>query len=597
MTIVGLPILNPSTPRREAMRAALVASLAFLGMVGWALAEAALPLRDGPLTVFTYGVPGIGPRAWGMDPSDWHGLAAIPSRLVPSVGAYAAIRILGVVLISAAALAVIHPGVLQRPRQYFLPPLRRVVAYASAVIIGVGAPEAMSRLGAALTPDITFNTNVDIGAALRIGAVFVVFCASLWLIAGPGVLNIRAYLRFGHGAVAGLSMWGACCLGVLLAEPLRALGELAAVGNVLATLDASRGAPGGTYGWILLSTILTYGLAMGMAGALAVVGAPQSLGPKSRGGAGAAAAAVLGRVLLAGWRTSAGSRQRVSEAAPDVVESLGLSVSGPARPIVLLMGAEDARRRVPARQALLPRSLAADCAPSPAYADRPLPAASEANLAALDRWLGAHHDEVSALAARAVGCRVAILARLFRTEDARTQIFGDAAPALVGAFAFRLGLKGIETFSGDPAAAAWVRALRDTARYAATADWREKLERLAAGPPAVTAPEVRGRLAAPDPAAWRVALVTGAEPGTDPWLLAPRTDGLALQNIVRTATPSALGDFTFRDVPAGRFQLALLAPEGTAPERLRGLSVAGDPGQFIVAAASRRDLGTIRISY
>jgi hypothetical protein len=94
------------------MRAALVASLAFLGMVGWAPAEAALPLRGGPLAVSTYGVPGIGPRAWGMDPSDWHGLAAMPSRLVPLVGAYAAIRILGVVPISAAGrfqLALLAP--------------------------------------------------------------------------------------------------------------------------------------------------------------------------------------------------------------------------------------------------------------------------------------------------------------------------------------------------------------------------------------------------------------------------------------------------------------------------------------------------------
>jgi len=68
--------------------------------------------------------------------------------------------------------------------------------------------------------------------------------------------------------------------------------------------------------------------------------------------------------------------------------------------------------------------------------------------------------------------------------------------------------------------------------------------------------------------------------------------------MAQAVTPGPGGAFTFTAVAPGWYQLALLAPAGTAPARLRTLSVRGDPGQFSVAAGrARRDLGTIRLSF
>jgi hypothetical protein len=577
------------------MRAGMVAVLALAGGLASALAEAALPLTHSPLLAFWSAPSVTAPKDWSLDPASWRGIAGLTSRLAYS-GLWwpLLVRVFSGLLLGAAALAVLHPAAYERPASYYLSPFRRSIAYLSALIIGFAIPVAVGILGQALSPGAMFG-QPDPGAAIRLGLVFVAFASPLWMIAGPGLLNLRAVVRLVHGAVVGVSAWAACSLGVLLAAGGYDVVELLAVGPVFAPVDAARGSPGATYGWILASTGVVGALALALAGAVAVVGAPQSVGPASRAGAALAAALTLLLLLLAGWLTAASARNRIGAAAPDVVAELGLRTDGPARPIVLLMGAGRAGLRVPRRQVLQPHQLAADCAPLPEHRDRSLPAASEENLALIDAWLASHPDEVSGLAARVLGCRAGILSRLFRAEDARRQIFGDARPARVGFFGFRFAVQSVVDLSGDPSVAEHARALEDSTRFVLSPAMADSLRERRARTQAVGA--VAGRLMAPAAEAWRLALTAAPPAGTNPWLVAPRSDGLALRYVLRAASPGPEGAFRFDSVVSGAYFLALLAPEGTDPVRLAALSVSGDPGQFVVPAGGRRDLGIIRISY
>ena len=599
MTIAGMPALNPSSPRREAVRAALVAAAAFLGGALWIVADAAARVPVGPLAAFAMPEAAIAPRAWSLDPATWHGWASLAFG-VQHAGVAWLLRLAALVLGAVAVVGVIHPGAFQRPSPYYLTPLRRATAFLSAVAIAYGMPGVFAGLGDALTPDLTMSPFVDVAPALRLGGVMALVTAAIWTVAGPGVWNIRALLRFSHGALAGLSIWATCALAVLLSAPLRDLGDLVSVGNVTVAVDAGHGAPGATFSAVMVATLLVYGGGLALAAALASLGAPQSMGARSRSGAAVVAGVLFAVLLLLGWNTSLGTAARVTDAAPDLVAALGLTRDAPPRPIVLLLGERHAARRVPPRQALAPVNLAADCAPAPAYGDAHLPAASDTNLARLDAWLAGHRDEVSGFAARVVGCRVAMLARLFRPEEARAQIFDDPRPARIGIFALSFGIRGLGESPATDANRRWLAAMSDTSRWAANATGRERLARWQADAPGGVRGEVTGRLAVLQPSHWRVALVAGADPasGTDPWLLAPRTDGQVLLGMVAALSPDPGGAFSFRGVPPGWYQLALLAPAGTDPVALSALSVLGDPGQFyLVAGQMSRDLGTVRLSY
>jgi hypothetical protein len=407
-------------------------------------------------------------------------------------------------------------------------------------------------------------------------------------------------VRCSHGALGGLAVWAACALAVLLAAPLRDVGDLTTVGIVTAAVDAGRGAPGATFGSVLTGTLLVYACGLALAGGLIVVGAPQSMGARPRVGAAVTGALLLAVLLVAGRAASDISVGRAAAAAPDVVAAAGLSTEGPDRPVVLLLGDRQAARRVPPWQALAPLRLAPDCAPAPAYRTARLPAASEENLRALDAWQAAHPAEVSGLAARVAGCRAAILARLFRPEEARAQVFDDPRPARIGSFALSYALRSLEEGPPTAAAARWMAALADTTRWSVSAEGRERLARWRARTVAEPGGVVSGRLDVADAPSWRVGLAAGADPasGADPWLLAPRNDGQALLDLAQAVAPGPGGAFTFRAVAPGWYQLALLAPPGTPPSRLRTLSVRGDPAQFSVGAGeARRDLGTIRLSF
>ncbi len=594
-----MPALNPSSPGREARRAALVGGAAFVGGALWVLADAAGRVPAGPLAAFALPAAAIAPKAWALDPAAWHGWARLPFA-IQAAGLAWLLRLVAFLFGAAAVLGVIHPGAFRRPSPYYLTPIRRATAWVSAAAVAYGIPGALAALGEALVPDLTTSTVVDVGAAVRLAGAMVVVAAALWTLAGPGVVSIRALVRFSHGALGSLAVFSACALAVLLAAPLRDVGELTTVGIVMVAVDAGRGAPGATFGSVLAGTMLVYGFGLALAGGLIVVGAPQSMGARPRVGAAATGAVLLVLLLLAGRAASNIAAGRVGAAAPDVLAAAHLSAEGPARPVLLLLGDAQVARRVPPWQALGPVRLAPDCAPAPAWGTPRLPAASEENLAALDAWQAAHRDEVSGLAARLAGCRAAILARLFRPAEARAQILGDAHPARIGSFGLSYALRGLAEGPAGAETARWLDRLADTTRWTLGADGRERLARWRAAADSAADGVVSGRLDVPDPARWRVGLVEGADPasGADPWLLAPRNDGQVLLDMAQAVAPGPDGAFRFDGVAPGWYQLALLAPTGTPPGRLRTLSVRGDPGQFSVAAGrTRRDVGSIRLRF
>ena len=593
-----MPALNPSTPAREAVRAALVAGAVFLAGSLWVVADAAAPVPVGPLAALLLPEASIAPRAWA-ESQTWHGWANLAFAVQASGFAWA-LRLAALALGAAAVLAIVHPGAYQRPARYYLAPLRRVTAYLSAVAVAYGVPGAVAALHDALVPDLSATTTTDLGAAVRLGAVMALVGAAIWTVAGPGVWNVRALLRFSHGALAGIAVWATCALAVLLAAPLRDLGELVSIGNVMMAVDASHGAPGATFGTVLVATLLVYASSLALAGALVAVGAPQSMGAWARSGAAWVAAVLFVGVLGLGWGTARTARSLVAEASPDVVAALGLDTVAAPRPVVLLLGERDSTRRVLPRQALLPLKLAQDCAPATVAGSARLPAASEANLARLDAWLAEHRTEVSALAARVVGCRVSILARLFRPSEARAQIFTDPVPLRVGSFALSFGLRGLGEGPVTSEGRTFLAEVEDTTRWALSDRGKQQLARWRARAAASATGAVTGRLAVRDPSRWRVGLAAGVDPasGADPLLVAPRSDGLVLLAMAQATSPDERGGFAFPDVAPGWYQLALLAPEGTEPAVLATLSIQGDPGQFQqVAGRSRRDLGTIRLTY
>lgn len=558
------------------------------------LAEAA---SLGPMMGLSSPTAAVAPRAWALDPAAWGGLAGLASTIASS-GFVTPLRLLGVVLVGGAALGVLHPGAFQRPVPYHLPALRRAIAYSSAVLIGLALPAIAQRLFTALNPDPALRATLDGSSAVRLAVGVAAFCAFLWTLAGPGVLNVRALLRFSHGAIAGLSIWGAVALAALFSAPVVDLLDLSVIGNIFVAADAAAGAPGKTWGWTLGASIVLYGFALALAGAVAVAGAPQSLGSRPRAGAGAVAAALFLLLALAGWRIDAGARARIAAATPNLVEMLGLDTIVPPRPILLLLGNQRAAWRVPPRQALRPVTLEQDCAPATAAGERtPIPGASTGNVVRLAHALDSAGPVANGTTARMLGCLVALEARLFDPASARRRVFEDPAPARVGFFSFWAAVRGLLEHQMSIPTRTFLLQLADTGRYAASAASAERIGRLLAGRPDSTA-TVLGRLRVADPGLWRVGLVEAPAPGSlmNPWSYAPRNDGLVLQYMVDAAVPDPEGRFRFTGIAPGWYQLALLAPEGMTPEMLRALSIRGDPGQFVLAAAASRDLGTIQLT-
>ena len=625
MTLADLPVLNPSTPGREARRAVLVAILfaAFGVLYALARAAAAAPpdLSNSTGEVFGFAFP----RGWGIAVSAWSGAARWPTSLA---GAETFLAVSATVIMAVALIIVMHPDILARQGPQYVSPARRITTVVVAFVMAF----LMYRVVITVDGLFSFDTlSADPDAARRklvgLGAISAIVFGGVWSYIGPKDFGRRIPLRISHGALGGIAVWGAVALATLLSSQPRAfLSSGLDTFYSLLTIDAAAGSPGATAGWAVSSDVLTAATALALAGSLLIVTAPQSLGPGNRRGS-AVVSGVLTLFLIVvaatTWSTTQGRAREVNQ---NVVSSLQLDRTAPNRTPVLLAGQSlPTSRRLISRPLTTPVSTADDCE-HPGSDERVLPASTRANELKLTTWLDTPQDDVWGIVIRAASCRAAIQALRWEPEAARTGIFLGPHPERVGALTYLYAMSGINT-PAPPFTRQVIRALGDTAKFqygaeaakrfadlahvagdaAAEAAWRERaVSPSTAGEAATLRPRpayvdgtISGRLVTTRPG-WRIGLLIADEPGpgVDPTLQAPRSEGAILTSMVTAADVGKDGRFSFTGLRDGYYQLAALSPEGTGVGQLIKLVVRNDPGVFrLDPARKNKDLGTITLNY
>lgn len=625
MTLADLPVLNPSSPAREARRAVIVAALFLVFGVLYALARAAaaappdLAASTGEVFGFSW------PHGWGISPSSWSGSGSWPTRLAAADMGTTLVLLANLIMV-IAMIIVMHPDILSRQGPQYVSPARRITTVIVAFVMAFVLYKFVDEI------DVLFSAGSlagDPDSARRklvgLGALSALLFGGVWAFIGPKDFGRRIPLRVSHGAAGGLGLWAAITFATLLSSlPRSFLSSSLDTFYTLLTMDAASGRPGATAGWAVSSDILTAGVAMAMAGALLVFTAPQSLGPGNRRGS-AMVAGILGALLaMVSFTTYSTSQGRSREVNVNVVDSLDLEPNAAIRtPVLLPGGSAPMSQRVVARPQVRPGSTADDCAHATAD-DRVLPAATLGNVQRLTAWLDAHGDEISGLAIRVASCRAALQALRWDPEAARAGIFQSTRPQRIGALTYLYAVSGLG--AARPAQLSQLlRAMADTTHYqhgaeAATrfanfarvagdtafeADWRQRViqpapsaEMVTLRPrPAYTDGSVSGRLTTSRPG-WRVALLIAEDPstGADPSSLAPRSEGAVLSNMVTAMDVGPDGRFTFTGLRDGFYMLALLSPEGVGQTELAGIEVAGDPGVFRMDPARKaREVGNIAL--
>ncbi len=624
MTLADLPVLNPSTPGREAKRAVVVAILfaAFGALYALARAAAVAPpdIANSTGDVFGFAFP----RGWGIAVSAWSGAARWPSSLV---GTETVLAVVATIIMAIALIIVMHPDILARQGPQYVSPARRITTVAVAFVLAF----LMYRLVAVVDGLFSFDTlSADPDRARRqligLGAISAIVFGGTWSYIGPKDFGRRIPLRISHGALGGIAVWGAVALATLLSSQPRAfLTSGLDTFYTLLTIDAGAGSPGATAGWAVSGDVLTAATALALAGSLLVVTAPQSLGPGNRRGSAIVSGVLTLFLIVVGATTWSTTQARAREVNENVVTSLQLDRTAPTRTPVLLAGQSlPTSRRLIARALTTPTSTADDCE-HPGLASRELPADTKANETKLSSWLTAHSEEVSGLAIRAASCRAAIQALRWEPEAARTGIFLSPHPERIGALTYLYAMAGVTT-SVPAFTRQVIRALSDSSRFqygaeaakrfadlahvagdsAAEAAWRQSVSPSTPGEaatlrprPAYTNGVVSGRLATKTPG-WRIALLTADEPGpgVDPTAQAPVSEGAVLASMVTATDVGKDGRFSFAGLRDGYYQLAALSPEGTGIAQLIKLVVRGDPGVFRLDPARRtKDVGTITLNY
>lgn len=625
MTLADLPVLNPSTPGREARRAVLVAVLFAAFGVLYALArEAAAAPPD--LSASTGDVFGFAfPRGWGLAVATWSGAARWPSGLA-SAGTLLAVA--ATIIMAVALIIVMHPDILARQGPQYVSPARRITTVVVAFVLAF----LMFRLVLTVDSLFSFDTlTADPDRARRelvgLGALSAIIFGGIWSFIGPKDFGRRIPLRISHGALGGIAVWGAVALATLLSSQARSfLSSGLDTFYTLLTLDAAHGTPGATAGWAVSSDVLTAATALALAGSLLIVTAPQSLGPGNRRGSAIVSGVLALFLIVVAATTWSTTRARAREVNANVVDSLKLDHTAPTRTPVLLLGQTVAMsRRLVTGAVTTPTSTADDCV-HPGSDERVLPASTKANIQRLSAWLDTHPDEVSGLAVRVASCRAALQALRWEPEAAREGIFLSRHPERIGALTYLYAMSGLTT-STPAFLARELRALADSTRFqygaeasrrfanlarvagdtAAEAAWRQRSltpptpEEMATlrARPAYTDGVVTGRVST-STAGWRVALLLADEPGpaSDPEMQAPRSEGSILASMVSAADVGADGRFSFGGLRDGYYQLALLSPEGTGVGQLARVTLRGDPGVFRLDPSRKmKDVGTIALSY
>ena len=624
MTLADLPVLNPSTPGREAKRAVLVAFLFAVFGVLYALArEAAAAPPDlsqarGDVFGFAY------PRGWGLAVSTWSGAARWPSALA---GSEVLLAVIATVVMAIALIAVMHPDILVRQGPQYVSPARRITTVVVAFVLAFLLYRLVLTVDTLLSSD-SLATDPDRARRqlVGLGALSAIVFGGIWSFIGPKDFGRRIPLRISHGALGGIAVWGAVALATLLSSQARAfLSSSYDTFYTLFTVDAAHGAPGATAAWAVSSDVWTAAAALALAGSLLVVTAPQSLGPGNRRGSAIVAGILTLLLVVVGASTWSATRMRAREVDASAVSALGLATTAPNRTPVLLAGENlPPARRVLTGAVRTPTSTADDCVHS--GVNGLLPAATDSNVRRLTQWLDTHTNDVSGLAIRVASCRAALQALLWEPEAARSGIFLSSHPERIGALTYLYAMAGVGTappaflqrelaamadtarFSEGPEAARRFAALaRVAGDSAAEATWRQREfappspEQLATmrARPAYTDGTVTGRVVTATPG-WRIALLIADEPGlgSSPLSSAPRTEGTILSSMVAATDVGADGRFQFTGLRDGYYQLALLSPPNTGAERLSKIAVRNDPGVFQLAPARKaRDVGTITLTY
>lgn len=624
MTLADLPVLNPSTPGKEARRAVLVAVLFALFGVLYALARAAASappdLATSTDVVFGFAYPSL----WGISPALWSGAATWPARLAQgALGTPLAVAANLVMVI--ALIIVMYPDILARQGPQYVSPSRRILTVVVAFVLAFLMYRGVNRIDDIFGSDIGQNPGAARRALFGLAALSAIVFGAVWSFIGPKDFGRRIPLRVSHGALGGIALWAAVSLATILSSQPRAfISSSLDTFYSLLTIDAAGGHPGATVAWAVGTDVLTAAAAMALCGALLVTTSPQTLGPANRRGAAIVAVVLAAFLLVTAGTTWSQTKERADAVGASAVAALGLDVTTPVRTPVLLTGQSTSTAdRLIARNVTRPDATADDCAHASDLEDRILPAATAANVQKLDAWLDAHGDEVSGLAIRVASCRAALQALRWEPDAAREGIFLSRHPERIGALTYLYAMTGLST----PRPATQRRllaALQDTARFregaeapsrfanlarvagdtAAEAAWRQRESQpsqasLLRSRPAYTDGTVGGRVVTPQ-RGWRIAVLVADEPGSgaDPSQAAPRTEGTILTSMVAATDVAPDGGFSFTGLRDGYYQLALLSPDGLGVPQLARMTVRGDPGVFQLTPTARtKNVGTISLAF
>jgi len=624
MTLADLPVLNPSTPGKEARRAVLVAALfaVFGALYALARAAAAAPPDISASTdpVFSFAFP----RGWGIAQALWSGASTWPARLA-TADLGTALAVVAVVILAIALIVVMHPDILAKQGPQYVSPARRITTVVIALLLAFVIFWGVGKIDDLLSTTWTSNVDKARRELLGFAALALILFGAIWSFIGPKDFGRRIPLRISHGALGGLGVWAAITFATMLSrEPRGFLSSSLDTFYTLLTVDAAAGNPGATAGWAVSSDVLTAAVAMAVAGALLVVTAPQSLGPGNRRGS-ALIAAILGAFLaVVGFTTNVVTKERAATVAYDVVGQQQLETTAPSRATVVLAGANTPASERVLRSPVIPTSTRDDCVHGSAE-DHPLPAATAGNVQKLTAWLESQGAAVTGGTIRAASCRAALLALRWHPEEARASIFLTNHPERMGPMTWALSAPELGAEVAPATLRQIVAALGDSSRYQLGADaprrladlarlagdsaaeraWRQRVIQPQPGAapmlfdrPAYTDGTITGRIRTPVVHGWRVGLMTISDPSGDPMLAAPRGEG-PVYSLMVTATDAAEdGRFAFTGLRDGYYMLALLGPEGTSATTMRNITVRGDPGVFRLEPTRKsKDVGTIQITY
>lgn len=625
MTLADLPVLNPSTPSREARRAGVVAALFAVFGVLYALVRAANVVPPDPTTQSGDPFGFAFPRGWGIVRATWSGAATLPSRLAAS-GLETTLAVAAVVVLAIALVIVMHPDILSRQGPQYVSPARRLTTVVIALILAFLVYAGVARIDGIFTSELQSSPDRAPRVLIGLGMLSALLFGGIWSFIGPKDFGRRIPLRISHGAMGGLGLWAAVTFATYLsAQPRLFLSTSLDTFYTLLTLDAAAGTPGATLGWAVTADVLTAAVAMAVAGGMLIVTAPQSLGPGNRRGS-ALVTSILGAFLaMVAFTTYTQSRERSDEVSADVVAALGLETVAPVRTPLLLTGQQTSpTQRVVSRFPTVPHRLAGDCINNPE--DRPLPAATSANVARLQSYVQAQGGEMHGTVIRATSCLAALQALRWDPVGARTTVFLNQRPERAGALTYLYATSGVAANSPQ-VLRRLLAALSDTSRFqhgseaaqrfadlariagdtVAEASWRQRViqptGQAAMGSllarPAYVDGSISGRIQSAR-RGWRVALLAIPDPsgGADPMMVVPRGEDAILTWMVAATDTDTDGRFSFTGLRDGWYMLALLGPEGDAATAMTNLTVRGDPGPFRLEPTRKaRDLGTIRVDY